>query len=204
MSKFEYIFKRILSEDMTGASALGGSEGLEGGSVGNEDTYAPGDMRTPKSIFGGVLTRSGSTKKKNKKKKKLKEEDEESEAKTIKVDHTAVMDKDGAGYVLVKDRKCVACGTKEEMLKLHGKTPKSRVWVSTAKVGQIVENFADGKKKGKSRPGRVKRSGASCKGTVTELRKRAKKYGGEKGKMYQWCANMKSGKKKSESEEEQD
>ena len=58
------------------------------------------------------------------------------------------------------------------------------------------ENFKDGKRKGKSRPGRVKRAGASCKGSVTELRKKAKKYKGEKGKMYQWCLNMKSGKKK--------
>lgn len=60
----------------------------------------------------------------------------------------------------------------------------------------IVENFADGKKKGKSRPGRVKRSGASCKGSVTSLRAKAKKYSGERGKMYHWCANMKGGKKK--------
>lgn len=58
------------------------------------------------------------------------------------------------------------------------------------------ENFADGKVKGKSRPGRVKRAGASCSGSVTDLRAKAKKYGGEKGKMYHWCANMKSGKKK--------
>ena len=58
-----------------------------------------------------------------------------------------------------------------------------------------TENFADGKKKGKSRPGRVKRAGASCKGSVTSLRKKAAKYSGEKGKMYHWCANMKSGKK---------
>ena len=57
------------------------------------------------------------------------------------------------------------------------------------------ENFKDGKVKGKSRPGRVKRSGASCKGSVTDLRAKAKKYGGEKGKMYHWCANMKSGRK---------
>ena len=57
------------------------------------------------------------------------------------------------------------------------------------------ENFKDGKKKGKSRPGRVKKSGASCSGSVTSLRKKAKS-GGEKGKMYHWCANMKSGKKK--------
>ena len=58
-----------------------------------------------------------------------------------------------------------------------------------------IENFKDGKVKGKSRPGRVKKSGASCKGSVTSLRAKAKKYGGEKGKMYHWCANMKSGKK---------
>ena len=60
---------------------------------------------------------------------------------------------------------------------------------------EVDENFKDGKKKGKSRPGRVKRAGASCKGSVTDLRAKAKKYGGEKGKMYHWCANMKGGKK---------
>jgi len=59
-----------------------------------------------------------------------------------------------------------------------------------------VENFKDGKVKGKSRPGRVKKSGASCNGSVTELRAKAKKASGEKAKMYHWCANMKSGKKK--------
>ena len=61
---------------------------------------------------------------------------------------------------------------------------------------KFIENFADGKKKGKSRPGRVKRSGASCNGSVTALRKRAKNASGEKAKMYHWCANMKSGRKK--------
>ncbi len=60
----------------------------------------------------------------------------------------------------------------------------------------INENFADGKVKGKSRPGRVKRSGASCNGSVTDLRKRAKNASGEKAKMYHWCANMKSGRNK--------
>lgn len=60
----------------------------------------------------------------------------------------------------------------------------------------IGENFADGKVKGKSRPGRVKRAGASCAGSVTDLRQRAKNSSGEKAKMYHWCANMKSGKKK--------
>jgi hypothetical protein len=58
------------------------------------------------------------------------------------------------------------------------------------------ENFADGKKKGKSRPGRVKRAGASCKGSVTDLRAKARKYGGERGKMYHWCGNMKAGRNK--------
>ena len=64
---------------------------------------------------------------------------------------------------------------------------------------QTNENFADGKKKGKSRPGRVKKSGASCNGSVTSLRSKAKKASGERAKMYHWCANMKSGRKKSES-----
>ena len=58
------------------------------------------------------------------------------------------------------------------------------------------ENFADGKVKGKSRPGRVKRAGASCSGSVTDLRSKAKNSSGERSKMYHWCANMKSGKKK--------
>ena len=60
----------------------------------------------------------------------------------------------------------------------------------------LEENFADGKIKGKSRPGRVKRAGASCNGSVTSLRQRAKNASGEKAKMYHWCANMKSGRNK--------
>jgi pyrimidine deaminase RibD-like protein len=63
-------------------------------------------------------------------------------------------------------------------------------------AGGIEENFADGKVKGKSRPGRVKRAGASCNGSVTDLRRKAKNASGERAKMYHWCANMKSGKKK--------
>jgi phage gp37-like protein/GNAT superfamily N-acetyltransferase len=64
--------------------------------------------------------------------------------------------------------------------------PEQNVW----------ENFADGKIKGKSRPGRVKRSEASCKGSVTSLRQKAKNTGGERARMYHWCANMKSGRQK--------
>lgn len=63
---------------------------------------------------------------------------------------------------------------------------------------QFSENFVDKKVKGKSRPGRVKRAGASCKGSVSSLRSKAKKYSGERAKMYHWCANMKSGRKKSQ------
>ena len=64
-------------------------------------------------------------------------------------------------------------------------------------IGEILaaENFKDGMVKGKSRPGRVKKSGASCNGSVTDLRKKAKNASGEKAKMYHWCANMKGGKK---------
>jgi hypothetical protein len=58
------------------------------------------------------------------------------------------------------------------------------------------ENFADGEVKGKSRPGRVKRAGASCKGSTTSLKQKAKRASGERKQMYQWCANMKSGHKK--------
>jgi hypothetical protein len=82
-----------------------------------------------------------------------------------------------------------------EVVSINPKHPDAK----SAKAATDIaynENFADGKVKGKSRPGRVKRSGASCNGSVTELRAKAKKASGEKAKMYHWCANMKSGKKK--------
>lgn len=75
---------------------------------------------------------------------------------------------------------------------------EAKVWLVDA--SKLEENFADGKVKGKSRPGRVKKSGASCNGSVTSLRAKAKKASGEKAKMYHWCANMKSGKKKAKKE----
>ena len=75
--------------------------------------------------------------------------------------------------------------------------PKDKMRSKVPPVTQRNENFADKKVKGKSRPGRVKRSGASCKGSVTSLRAKAKKASGEKAKMYHWCANMKSGRSKS-------
>jgi len=77
-----------------------------------------------------------------------------------------------------------------------GTGPNNRFGFRNVGNNRANENFADGKKKGKSRPGRVKKSGASCNGSVTSLRARAKKASGEKAKMYHWCANMKSGRKK--------
>jgi hypothetical protein len=84
-----------------------------------------------------------------------------------------------AGYIVSDEEYWYVTGSGEQFLKQS-----------------VTENFADGKVKGKSRPGRVKRAGASCKGSVTDLRARAKKASGEKAKMYHWCANMKSGKSK--------
>jgi hypothetical protein len=66
----------------------------------------------------------------------------------------------------------------------------------TIRSTAVNENFADGKIKGKSRPGRFKRAGVSCKGSVTSLRKKAKNSSGERQKGFHWCANMKSGRKK--------
>jgi len=74
------------------------------------------------------------------------------------------------------------------------KTPAAVIHI---KPTDVKENFADGKVSGKSRPGRVKRAGASCSGSVTDLRAKAKNASGERARMYHWCANMKSGRNKS-------
>ena len=82
-----------------------------------------------------------------------------------------------------------------EIVTINPKHPDAEKAKSATNVA-YNENFADGKVKGKSRPGRVKRAGASCNGSVTSLRKRAKNSSGEKARMYHWCANMKSGRQK--------
>ena len=89
-------------------------------------------------------------------------------------------------------------GGNTRLTAMMAKQGKGIVWQFAVpdEVAELAENFKDGKVKGKSRPGRVKRAGASCKGSVSSLRAKAKKYSGERGKMYHWCANMKSGKKK--------
>jgi FMN phosphatase YigB (HAD superfamily) len=60
----------------------------------------------------------------------------------------------------------------------------------------VAENFADGKVKGKSRPGRVKRAGVPSGASISRLRQIAKTSSGEKAKMAHWMANMKSGRGK--------
>lgn len=93
---------------------------------------------------------------------------------------------------LSKDMEYSKESEKETLFVGNSYTPESIIVVDE-KI--YKENFKDGKKKGKSRPGRVKKSGASCNGSVTDLRRKAKNASGEKAKMYHWCANMKSGKK---------
>ena len=90
------------------------------------------------------------------------------------------------------DYDLVAGNTRLSGLVKNGIDPK--IWI--VDISDLQENYADGKVKGKSRPGRVKRAGASCNGSVTDLRRKAKNASGEKAKMYHWCANMKSGRKK--------
>jgi len=106
---------------------------------------------------------------------------QEDESRTSEYDN--VLDSlSSNGYIVDDDGYWYVTGEGEQYLKQSLKQ-------------DVAENFADGRVKGKSRPGRVKRSGASCDGSVTSLRAKARKYGGERGKMYHWCANMKGGKK---------
>lgn len=101
------------------------------------------------------------------------------------------VERDGNTY---KYRVRLRDGSEHDMFLTH-EHGTIEAWIDES-VNSMAENFADGKVKGKSRPGRVKKSGASCNGSVTDLRKRAKNASGEKAKMYHWCANMKSGRNK--------
>ena len=62
----------------------------------------------------------------------------------------------------------------------------------------IKENYMDGKNP--ERKGLAKRSGVNTKASISDLRKTAKNSSGEKRRMAHWLANMKSGKKKAQSE----
>ena len=110
------------------------------------------------------------------------------DAKNVRWEYHPELEEEAAGVGIV---------TKQNATK---DVPKGGEYMNVKKLKldwkEFRENFADGKRKGKSRPGRVKRAGASCKGSVTSLRAKAKKASGERAKMYHWCANMKSGRKK--------
>lgn len=69
---------------------------------------------------------------------------------------------------------------------------------SALRESVVSENFADGKNPG--RKGLAKRSGVNCKASISSLRKTAKNSSGERARMAHWCANMKSGRAKNESE----
>jgi hypothetical protein len=61
-------------------------------------------------------------------------------------------------------------------------------------LGELDENFADGKNPG--RKGLAKRMGVNTKASVSSLRKTAKNSSGEKQRMAHWLANMKAGRAK--------
>lgn len=62
-SEFDILLASLINENMVSADVVGGSPNLIGGSVGNTDSYATGDMRTP---FATQIQR----RKKSKKRKK--------------------------------------------------------------------------------------------------------------------------------------
>jgi hypothetical protein len=70
--KYERAFLRALNEDVNIGSALGGSPGgfEPGSNINSSDFYAPGDSRLPASVFGGVLTRKGISKKRRRKRRR--------------------------------------------------------------------------------------------------------------------------------------
>lgn len=65
-------FKSMVEEALMagGVGSVFGPNVVNTASQFSGDTYAKGDARIPKSIYGGVLTRSGLKSKKKRKKKK--------------------------------------------------------------------------------------------------------------------------------------
>ncbi len=68
-------FHTLVAQIIEETSVAGGAGSVFGSNVGSTstefsgDNYASGDSRTPKSLYGGVLTRNGLKKKKKKTKK---------------------------------------------------------------------------------------------------------------------------------------
>jgi hypothetical protein len=69
--KFQQTVEEILAETTVagGAGSALGSGVQSTSTTFSGDNYAPGDARTPKSLYGGVLTRRGLKSKKKSKKK---------------------------------------------------------------------------------------------------------------------------------------
>lgn len=72
MINLENLIQQVLEEDVVagGADSAFGPGVQATASQYSGDTYAPGDTRIPKSIFGGIVTRRGLIKSRKKRKKK--------------------------------------------------------------------------------------------------------------------------------------
>jgi hypothetical protein len=70
--EFKKLVEQLLQEDVVagGAGSAFGSGVQATAQQFSKDSYAPGDARLPKSLFGGVITRKGLKKTKKKKRKK--------------------------------------------------------------------------------------------------------------------------------------
>jgi len=72
-SRFEQIFLQLLDEDITSAAVNTTTQTFNpNNNISSSDSYAPGDARIPKSIFGGVVKRGGFIKSKRRRRKKRK------------------------------------------------------------------------------------------------------------------------------------
>lgn len=72
MINLENLIEQILEEEnMAGGAGSAFGPGVQATATQfSGDTYAPGDARVPKSLYGGIVTRGGLIKSRKKRKKK--------------------------------------------------------------------------------------------------------------------------------------
>ena len=72
MINIENLIKQVLEEEnMAGGAGSAFGSGVQSTATQfSGDTYAPGDARVPKSLYGGIVTRRGLIKGRKKRKKK--------------------------------------------------------------------------------------------------------------------------------------